>query len=411
MQLVEKHIISKNNTFFNECDRLCFLSKNLYNKANYIIRQEFIKTSKEKEEGLRDYAIYLNYFDIRRILLNDVDYTSLPRKISNQTIMMLDRNWKSFFASIKDYSKNKGKYLGRPKPPTYKDKEYGRFIVTYDNQAISKKELKKGFVGLSGTNIKIPTTKTNIQQCRIVPRNDHYVIEIVYNVNETPIKPDNGKYMSIDLGLGNLATVTSNDRSVKPFIVNGKPLKSINQFFNKRVSELKSKLKSNKCTSKRIKRITNKRNNKVNDYLHKSSRYIVNQLVSGDINTLVVGKNKEWKQEINIGKVNNQNFVNIPHDRFIDMLIYKCKLEGINVTTIEESYTSKCSFLDLEDIKKHTSYKGKRISRGLFKSNNGRLINADINGSFNILRKAVPNVFTDGIEGFVVNPMVYTIKK
>jgi putative transposase len=411
MQLVEKHIINQNHQFYQECDKLCFLSKNLYNKANYIVRQEFIKTSKEKELGLRDYAIYLNYHEIRKILLNQIDYTSLPRKISNQTLMLLDNNWKSFFTAIKDYSKNKHKYQGRPKLPKYKDVKTGKFIVTYDNQAISKKDLKKGYVGLSGTNIKISTNKTNIKLCRIVPRINHYIIEIVYEINEKSIKDNNDRYMSIDLGLNNLATVTSNVKGIKSFIINGKPLKSINQFYNKKVSELQSKLKKDNYTSKNITRITNKRNNKVNDYLHKSSRYIINQLVLNNINTLVVGNNKEWKQEINIGRVNNQNFVQIPHNKFINMLSYKCKMEGINIIIQEESYTSKCSFLDLEEVKKHETYKGKRIKRGLFKASDGKLINADINGSYNILRKAVPNVFADGIEGLVVIPLVYTIKR
>ena len=196
---------------------------------------------------------------------------------------------------------------------------------------------------------------------------------------------------------------------LKPILINGKPLKSINQYYNKKLANLKSKLRNEKKTSKRIKSLTNKRNNKVNDYLHKTSRLITNYLVSNNINTLVVGKNKEWKQDVNIGKKNNQNFVQIPHSRLIDMLLYKCKLRGINVIITEESYTSKCSFLDDEGIKKHKVYKGNRIKRGLFKSSEGVLINADVNGSLNILKKVVGKFNYNPIE-VCSTPTVITVK-
>lgn len=195
----------------------------------------------------------------------------------------------------------------------------------------------------------------------------------------------------------------------KPFIVNGKPLKSINQFYNKRKANLQSKLKNNAKNSKRISSLSLKRNNKINDYLHKSTTFIVNYLVSNNIANLIVGHNKEWKQDINIGKKNNQNFVSIPHSRFKELLKYKCELEGITYIETEESYTSKCSFLDNEEICKHESYKGKRVKRGLFKSNDGTLINADVNGSLNILKKVVGNFNYDPIE-VCSTPSVYTVK-
>ena len=154
------------------------------------------------------------------------------------------------------------------------------------------------------------------------------------------------------------------------------------------------------------KKLSNKRNNKVNDYLHKASKYIVSDLQSKCITTLIIGKNMGWKTQCNIGKQNNQNFVQIPHSRFIDMLIYKCEKVGITVKLQEESYTSKCSFLDMEEICKHDTYFGKRVKRGVYISKNSVIINADVNGSYNILRKAIPSVFRHGIEGFVVSPLV-----
>jgi IS605 OrfB family transposase len=393
MQLVEQHIIKSNNELFSECDRVCLLSKNLYNYANYIVRQSF--TNKENSK-------YLNYYDMNKLLKNEKDYCLLPRKVSNQTLMLLDKNWKSFFASIKSWSKNKTKFTGRPSLPKYLDKSKGRFVSTYEKGAISIKELKKGFVKLSGTNISVKTDKQNINQCRVIPRNGFYIIEIIYTIPNIEQKPDNGRYSSIDLGLNNLATISSN--VIKPIIINGKPIKSINQYYNKKLA----KLRSNKNSKSKIHSLCNKRNNKVKDYLHKSSRYIVNHLVSNGINTLVVGHNKGWKQDINIGKVNNQKFVNIPYDMFINMLKYKSEMAGIKLILNEESYTSKCSFLDGEDIKKHEKYMGKRVKRGLFKTSSGKFINADLNGSLNILRKVVGN-FNYSIE-VCSTPRVITLK-
>ena len=314
--------------------------------------------------------------------------------------------FKSFFALLKNKTvKNK--------LPKYLDKVNGRYVTTFTKQAISLKEFKKtSKLRLSQTDIYIATKLTDftsLKEVRIVPRTHHYVIEVVYQVKEKT-HCDNGKYAAIDLGLNNLATVAFNEGS-KPLIVNGRPLKSINQYYNKKKAQYQSRLKGNKRTSKRICTLTNKRNNKVTDYLHKASRLLVNQLVSQGITTLVIGKNKNMKQDINIGKVNNQNFVHLPIMRFADLMKYKCELEGIKVLFNEESYTSKCSFLDSEPICKHDKYMGKRVKRGLFVSRNGIKINADVNGAYNIMIKAIPNAFADGIEGVGVHPMVLTIKK
>ena len=373
MYLTERHIIKNNK----ELDEICFKAKNLYNKALYLVRQHYFETKS-----------YLNYYDVNRLMVGskDVDYYSLPTKASKQTLMLLDRNFKSFFSLIK--KKQSGNYDKPIRIPKYLDKE-GRTIAIFPKEAVSKKYLKKGLIKLSSLSVEIPTkvTESNIVEVRVLPRNNHHIIEVTYKVDEVKPKSDNGRYASIDLGLNNLATVSSN--VVKPFIINGRPLKSINQYWNKEKSRLQSLLKGDKKTSKRIESITNKRNNKVKDYLHKSSKMLVNFLVSNDISTLVIGYNEEWKQNINIGKRNNQSFVNIPFYTFIKQLEYKCKLEGINIILTEESYTSKCSFLDNESVEKHESYLGKRIKRGLFRSAKNKIINADLNGSLNILKKVV----------------------
>lgn len=368
MRLTESIQITRENKLYNELDRFCFLSKNLYNSSLYAIRQYFFNTKK-----------YKNYNSLNKdfIQSHQIDYYALPTKVSQQTMKMVDQNFKSFFGLLKLKSK-------KAKIPKYLKKQ-GRYETIFTIQSISQKELKKGFLKLSGINqkIKIRDTITNIQQVRIIPKETFncYNIEIVYKVSEKQLKKDNKNYASIDLGINNIATVAFNCK--KPFIINGKPLKSINQYYNKKRSKLTN------IKTRKAKLLNRKRDNKIKDYLHKASRYITNHLVYNNINTLIIGKNDGWKQEVNIGKKNNQNFVSIPFDKFIFMLQYKCNLEGINVIIREESYTSKCSFIDNEEIKKHETYLGRRIKRGLFKTAFGKIINADLNGSLNIMRKVV----------------------
>ncbi len=187
-------------------------------------------------------------------------------------------------------------------------------------------------------------------------------------------------------------------------------MKSINQYYNKRKAELQSLLPKGQYTSNKIKAITFKRNKKISDYLHKTSSLLVSHLVSNNISTLVIGKNDNWKQGTNMKKANNQNFVSIPFNILIRQITYKCQMNGINVLLQEESYTSKCSFLDGELPKKHETYKGRRAKRGMFKTSFGRKINADVNASYNIMIKAVPNAFNgEGIEGVAVRPSRYNI--
>ena len=395
MYLTEKHIIKRTHPFYNECDRLCFQSKNIYNQGLYNVRQHYFNTK-----------TYLNYYGNYNLTKTQECYDYLPKKVFTQTLKHVDMVFKSFFALLKNKTvKNK--------IPKYLDKVNGRYVTIFTKQAISLREFKKtGKLRLSQTDIYISTKLTDftsLKEVRIVPRTHHYVIEVVYLVKEKT-HHDNGKYASIDLGLNNLATVAFNDGS-KPLIVNGRPLKSINQYYNKKKAQYQSRLKGGKRTSKRIYKLTDKRNNKVTDYLHKASRLLVNQLVSQGITTLVIGKNPNMKQDINIGKVNNQNFVQLPIMRFADLMKYKCELEGIKVLFNEESYTSKCSFLDGEPICKHDKYMGRRLKRGLFVSRNGIKINADVNGAYNIMIKAIPNAFANGIEGVGVHPMVLTIKR
>ena len=383
-------------------DDYAFKVKNLYNYTNYIIREEFIRTS--KDESIK--TTIPREYDLSKILSKEDVYSNLMAKTSQQTIKLLYKNWKSFFASIKDYSKNKHKYNGRPKLPKYKHKTNGRCIIIFTNQQC---KLKDGIIKFpqkfNSWELKT-TVKGNLNQVRIIPSNNQYVVEVVYTVTEKEKLKDNNRHLGLDLGIDNFATV-GNNVGAKPIILNGKSLKSINQYYNKKVSYYKSKAKkfNNLDITNRILRITNKRNNKITDFMHKYSRVVINEAIKLNCNTIVVGNNKDWKQEINLGSVTNQNFVSIPYFKFINMLKYKCELEGINFVTTEESYTSGTSLLD-DELPIKTNYnKSRRVKRGLFKSNTGKLINADLNGACQIIKKVFPKAFVDGIEGVVLHPV------
>ena len=381
MKIVERHIIKKIDKRWKSLDNICFLSKNLYNSALYYIR-------KHKEETGK----FIRYNDLEREfkLNNQPDYRIMPINSSQQALMMVDKSLTVYFKLLSKWKKDNKSLNGCPKFPKYKDKIKGRFAVIF---TIDQAKLKDGYVHFPKKSF-IEPIKTNVEslkQVRIIPQSSCYVIEIIYEKQEKE-KMINDNYLSIDLGLNNLMTCfdTKNNKAI---IINGKPVKSINQYYNKRQSKIKSKLikNHNKYSSNRLNNLTLKRNNKIQDYLHKSSRFIVNYCVKNDISNLVIGYNKEWKQEINIGKRNNQNFVQIPHQKLIYMLEYKCKLEGINFIQNEESYTSKCSALDLESLNKHDNYLGKRVKRGLFITSKGIKVNADLNGALNILRKVAPD--------------------
>ena len=246
-----------------------------------------------------------------------------------------------------------------------------------------------------------------LNQVRIVPCNQIFCVEIVYSItiNDTPLQ-DNGRKMSIDLGLDNLATIVTNT-GLNPIIVNGKGLKSTNQYFNKKKAHYQriAKQVNNKNYTNRLHQLTRKRNFKMDDALHKISRFIVDTAVSNQITTVVIGNNHGWKQSISLGRQTNQSFVTIPHQKLIEKICYKATLHGIRVIITEESYTSGTSFLDGELPTKEVYDKKRRIHRGLFRSNQGVLINADVNAGYQIMKKVFPNEFSDGIEGAVFHPV------
>lgn len=338
---------------------------------------------------------------------NNPDFRALSGSSSQQILMRLDNNLKSYFSSIKAWKRDNKKFTGCPKFPRYKDKVKGRNIFTYSYAQIRH----KGEYIYFPKKESLPPLKTrceegSVKQVRIVPRQGCYVIELIYESCCVKQKIDNNRIMSIDLGVNNLASVVYNV-SNKAILIDGKRLKSINQYYNKKRSYLQSKLKkvNGKKNSRRLMSLTRRRNNKVKDYLHKASKEIINICLKEDITTLIVGHNDGWKQNVNLGKRNNQNFVSIPFEMFISMLRYKSERQGLRFVEVNESHTSKCSSFDLESVGHHDTYVGRRVRRGLFMTRDGILINADINGSYNIMRKVKGDAVMPLHTGFGYNPV------
>lgn len=394
MQLVEEHIIKKSDPRYAEIDAACFASKNLYNAANYELRQAFFQRGRT-----------LSYEQLDKLMQSHEAYKALPAKVAQWVLKGLVNNWKSFFEARKAYNEDPSNFTGRPSLPKYKDKATGRNFLIYTIQAISRKALKRGLIQPSMLPIVVRTRQKAIDQVRIVPRKGYYVVEVVYEQAPVQAMVNLAYYAGIDIGIDNLVALASNKPGFTPAVVNGRPVKSINQFYNKRLAELQQQL-GHTGTTKRMERLTAKRNRRINHYLHTASRTIIDLLVKEGIGVLVIGKNDSWKQKVEMGKRTNQNFVQIPHARFIQMLRYKAELVGITVLFTEESYTSTASFLDHDplpirrpDDTTEYHFSGKRVKRGLYRASGGRFINADVNGAYNIIRKVAPDAFTvKGVE-------------
>ena len=369
MKLVQQYIIKQTNDLYKQLDDLCFKAKNLYNATLYEVRQYFFATQQ-----------YLSYNDVNKLFIKNKqeDYYALPTKVSQGIQRLVEQNYSSFFELLSMY-KN-GEYNYKPNIPRYLDKTKGRQVVYFNNQAF---KFKNGVVKFCGISFK--TNLSNVTFVRVVPRNGYIMLELGYEYIEPRLKLNNN-YAAIDLGLQNLITLITNTGE-HPIIIKGGVVTHINCYYNKKKAKYQSRLPKNKYYSKYLETLTNKRYNKIKTYFHQLTSKIVNYLVSQDISVLVIGYNKCWKQNINLGKKTNQKFVNIPFNMLIDMFKYKCQKIGIKVVLQQESYTSKCSFLDGEKVCKHKNYKGKRIQRGLFKTSKGILINADVNGALNILSK------------------------
>ena len=389
-------------------DYLCKVSNNLYNQAMYEFRQTLDRENR-----------WLSYGDLDKLMKEktnmegQVNYKLLKAQCSQQTLKLLEKDIKSFYRAIQVWKAHPDRFKAKPELPHYK-KRGGMFELRYTNQ--SSKVRKGKLVLAKDLLIDIPQWDkygerllAGYQQTRIKPGLKSIKIEIVYKVEDVKLV-DNDKYASIDLGLDNLATMVCEKGA---FIYGGRFLKSYNNYFNKRLSALQSiKDKQGiKSATKRIKNMYEKRERYMEDAFHKISRSIVDFLTENRIGNLVVGYNKDWKQNINIGRANNQKFVQMPFARLRSYLKYKCEMSGIRFICNEESYTSKCDALAYESVSKHEAYLGKRVKRGMFRSSVGKLINADVNGAVNIIRKVVgDSEITSRIigSGLLLSPIRYS---
>jgi putative transposase len=385
MQLVERHVIKPNHRFYREADRLFSLCKNLYNSANYIYRQNFFATQQT------------NALAVYRALKKSPDYKALPAKVAQSTLSLVLKAWTSYYLVVRNYQQDQTKFKVTPQiPPDQgsrdRKREYGRYVVVFNCQAVPKRALKKGYARPSGTNIWLPSKVTSIRESRIVPKVGCYVVEVVYEKLEQPLQV-NLRVGAIDLGLNNLATLTYNVHGLVPTIFDGRAVKSTNQYSNQVSSVLQSLLPAAQKISKKLAKLWHKRNCKVVHYLHRTSSAIIKKLANHQVGLLAIAWNQDFNDGINTGKVNNQNFACIPHRRLVQMWEYKGQIAGIKVVLVEESYRSKCSALDWEPIQQHSDYIGSRVKRGLFRSQTGLFINADVNGSLKMGPKAVGDGF------------------
>lgn len=383
------------------CDLLCLQSKNMYNLCNYTIRQEFINNKK-----------ILKYGDLNKQLKHTNAFRELGSNSAQMVTKILCKNWKSFLISVKDYSTNPSKYLGKPSIPSYKKKD-GRFTCTLTNcqTRIIDGYLYFGFKRLHPFNKLFKTkVKGKHLSTRIVPNGGCYVLEIVYERDVEQIELNQSNVSSIDLGLNNFVTMVNNIGK-QPIIINGREIKSYNQYWNKQIAKHRSIAKRvNKLDwTKRIQQLTDKRQRKMDYFMHCSSRYVVKYCVNNNIGTLIIGKNRKWKQECNMSKINNQKFTYVPYENFIDKLLYKCEEVGINLILTEESYTSGTSFIDGELPCKENYDKTRRTHRGLFESNEGIKMNADVNGAYQIMRKVFSDALSNEIVGVHLHPIVINI--
>lgn len=384
-----KHLSKKDYKTLRE---LAHVAKNLTNQAIYNIRQHYFQTEK-----------YLNYQTNYSLLKSSPNYKILNSNMAQQILKEVDGSFKSFFGLLKLAAK--GKYHFKAiRLPSYLPKDGFTTLVI-------------GFVRLRGNKLLIPYSRQfkqnhrpieitippilldkTVKEIRIIPKYNarFFEIQYTYEVKEEQRNLNQNNALAIDFGINNLvAAVTSKGKS---FIIDGRKLKSLNQWFNKctaRLQRIKDKQKYGKKTTNQQKALARIRNNKVNDYMAKTARTVINYCLDHDIGHLVVGYHKEFQRNCNIGTINNQNFVNIPFGKLRDKLEYLCQLYGIGFTEQEESYTSKASFFDQdiipiygEDTPLEPSFSGIRIKRGLYQTGKGSVLNADVNGALNILRKS-----------------------
>ena len=379
---------------------LSHLSKNLYNKTLYEVRQHYF-----------DNGEYLNYYDAYDQLKTNWNYEVLPSQVAQQTMKQVDRGFKSFFNLVE--KKRENKYDAEVSPPSYLPKD-GFYTLEYPSQSFQVKDdyIRLGIprayrdeFNCDLTEIQIPFTydevrDANIKRVQILPKVDaqYFEYRVLYEQDVEEVETVDGSWLGIDLGVDNLATCV--DHRGHSFIVDGRQLKSQNRWFNKRLAHYQSiKDKQGiKGTTRRLERLHQKRRYVVNDYLNKTVRTITDYCIKNRIERVYVGDGKGWKQNVKLGDRTNQNFVQIPFDKLKQKLKHKLETRGIAFELVPESHTSKCSFYDEEAVEHHDEYVGERVGRGLFEASDGTRYNADVNGAVNMARKATGKPNSDLFE-------------
>jgi len=343
-------------------------------------------------------------------LQTSANYLSLPHLTGEKIIILVDTAWKSFYRALADWRKHPEKYFQKPRIPRYKKKD-GQFILPFTKNQIGFKTNEIILHEIANQRVKTRfKSKNQIIGGKIVPKGMGYVLELMY-AKYIPIieqkEPKN--VVGIDIGVTNLIAMVNNIGK-KPIVVKGGVTKSINQYYNKERARIQSIYdKQGIKKGKKIRTLIDKRNRKIHNIFHEVSHSIINWCQHNCIDTIIIGRNKNWKHKVNLGKKTNQNFVSIPFYRLIGMIAYKAQDVGISVIEVREDYTSKCSFLDKEQISRRSKYEGERVTRGLYHSKTGIIINSDVNGAYNIIKKEIPKAFSqweneDRIEGVWLHP-------
>ena len=395
MRQVERHWIKEGHALYPICDDLTFKAKNLYNAGLYHIRQSIFERNRceqEEKPSVLSWVELVSQF--RREKQSDM--LALPSKVSTSILKTLGSAISSYYQLLKCFhDKSNSSVITKPRLPRYLHKTEGRYVVEFTNQTFSKKRGLNGELILcpKDFSLVIPTKVKTPKSVRIVPKLRAFVIEVIYEVEVSPLK-QTGNYAAIDLGVDNLATITFSN-GANPLVVKGTQLKSINQGYNRLIAKAQSKLPVNQKTSQHIHRLWKNRECKLQSELHKVTSFLSLYFDEMATEKVFVGKNKLWKQGLSLGRKTNQSFTQIPFTTFISQLTYKCQLRGIEVIEQEESYTSKASFVEqdeipvYEELQSKPTFSGRRISRGLYQSKSGFLLNADVNGSYNILVKGL----------------------
>lgn len=427
--LASEYIVKDKNL---QLDHFSHVANNLYNAALYQLRQQWIKKHTWKNYPWLNRLFKHKYEQRENMLYNSFPY----RQSAQQTLREVDTIWKAWSKALKAYRKHPEKFSGKPRMPHYlvSGKRHVFYVTSQNLKVVNRYLIIRTRNCSIDFKLKLAPAINTVKRVVFKPLSKGYFKVIVqYETNQQIIyKPDNGRYLGIDPGLDNAFTCVINDNTVQPLIISGRNIKAVNQFYNKQIAKLNQYhaqnqqcfiTKGTKQGPKKLyyfsqaqQRLTDWRNAKIRSFCHQASKRIIDYALSNDINTIIIGKNKNQKRSIDLGKKTNQNFVGIPHVQMINLIKYKANLQGITVIMANESYTSQTSFLDGEQpIRQNGNVqrqkKGlvpavRRIKRGLFKTDQKVLINADVNGALQIIRKVFPNVsFADGIAGAVLRPV------